>query len=38
MSVDEDLTTCGVPVWMKCDELGSESCVEEVQGSGGDDG
>jgi hypothetical protein len=38
MSVDQELMTCGVLcVEEMCGELGSGSCVEEVQGGGGDD-
>jgi hypothetical protein len=36
--VDQELTTCGVLcVEEMCGALGSGSCVEEVQGGGGDD-
>jgi hypothetical protein len=38
MSVDQELTTCGVLCVEKmCGELGSGSCVKEVQGCGGGD-
>jgi hypothetical protein len=38
MSVNQELATCGVLCVEKmCGELGSGSCVEEVQGGGGDD-
>jgi hypothetical protein len=38
MSVDQELTTCGVLCVEKmCGELGSGSCVKEVQGGGDDD-
>jgi hypothetical protein len=36
--VDQELVTCGVlGVEEMCGELGSGSCVEEVQGGGGDE-
>jgi hypothetical protein len=36
MSVDQELTTCGVLCVEKmCGELGSGSCVQQVQGGGG---
>jgi hypothetical protein len=39
VSVDQELVTCGVLyVEEMCGELGSGSCVEEVQDGGGDDG
>jgi hypothetical protein len=39
MSVDQELMTCGVLcVEEMCGELGSGSCVQEVQGGGGCDG
>jgi hypothetical protein len=38
VSVAQELATCGVLcVEETCGELGSGSCVEEVQGGGGDD-
>jgi hypothetical protein len=37
VSVDQELATCGVLWEEMCGALGSGSCVEEVQGGGGDD-
>jgi hypothetical protein len=38
MSVDQELATCGVlHVEEMCGELGSGSCMKEVQGGGDDD-
>jgi hypothetical protein len=38
VTVDQELAMCGVLcVEEMCGELGSVSCVEEVQGGGGDD-
>jgi hypothetical protein len=38
MSVDQELVMCGVLCMEEtCGELGSGSCVEEMQGGGGDD-